>query len=171
MLGVYQIDERVVFNVAGGLLLEHPLILPFVDTLVSYHYIASHLSSCYASMSFRVLHSNIHCIIVHPPEHKKAIFRSQSSLWKFVFRLCRLEPRIVWWDCRRLSRRSSYKRLFHIMPISLRCNFECDHILLRVKFSLLYLFEWNSQLDKQLTLINISLNQTFLYCLFHLFQD
>ncbi|XP_039128765.1 7-methyl-GTP pyrophosphatase-like [Dioscorea cayenensis subsp. rotundata] len=28
------IDERVVFNVAGGLLLEHPLILPFVDTLI-----------------------------------------------------------------------------------------------------------------------------------------
>ncbi|KAJ0959999.1 hypothetical protein J5N97_000232 [Dioscorea zingiberensis] len=28
------IDERIVFGVAGGLLLEHPLILPFVDTLI-----------------------------------------------------------------------------------------------------------------------------------------
>lgn len=28
------IDEGIVFNVAGGLMLEHPLTLPFVDTVV-----------------------------------------------------------------------------------------------------------------------------------------
>lgn len=32
---VYQIDEGVTFNVAGGLMLEHPLILPLIDTVVS----------------------------------------------------------------------------------------------------------------------------------------
>jgi hypothetical protein len=30
-----QIDEGVVFRVAGGLLLEHPLTLPFVEAVVS----------------------------------------------------------------------------------------------------------------------------------------
>jgi septum formation protein len=29
-----QIDEGVVFRVAGGLLLEHPLTLPFVEAVV-----------------------------------------------------------------------------------------------------------------------------------------
>lgn len=35
LLFYVQIDEGVVFNVAGGLLLEHPLTLPFVEAVVS----------------------------------------------------------------------------------------------------------------------------------------
>ena len=35
-MGASQIDEGVTFNVAGGLMLEHPLTLPFVDAVVSY---------------------------------------------------------------------------------------------------------------------------------------
>lgn len=35
-MGASQIDEGITFNVAGGLMLEHPLTLPFVDAVVSY---------------------------------------------------------------------------------------------------------------------------------------
>lgn len=35
-MGASQIDDGVTFNVAGGLMLEHPLTLPFVDAVVSY---------------------------------------------------------------------------------------------------------------------------------------
>lgn len=38
-----QIEEGVPFNVAGGLMLEHPLILPLVDTVVS---LSLSLSGC-----------------------------------------------------------------------------------------------------------------------------
>lgn len=33
-MGASQIDEGITFNVAGGLMLEHPLTLPFVDAVV-----------------------------------------------------------------------------------------------------------------------------------------
>lgn len=33
-MGESQIDDGVTFNVAGGLMLEHPLTLPFVDAVV-----------------------------------------------------------------------------------------------------------------------------------------
>jgi hypothetical protein len=35
-MGASQIDDEVTFNVAGGLMLEHPLTLPFVDAVVSH---------------------------------------------------------------------------------------------------------------------------------------
>lgn len=35
-MGESQIDDGVTFNVAGGLMLEHPLTLPFVDAVVSH---------------------------------------------------------------------------------------------------------------------------------------
>lgn len=35
LMGASQIDDGVTFNVAGGLMLEHPLTLPFVDAVVS----------------------------------------------------------------------------------------------------------------------------------------
>lgn len=35
-MGASQIDEGITFNVAGGLMLEHPLTLPFVEAVVSY---------------------------------------------------------------------------------------------------------------------------------------
>ncbi|KAH1206463.1 Maf-like protein [Glycine max] len=34
LMGASQIDEGITFNVAGGLMLEHPLTLPFVDAVV-----------------------------------------------------------------------------------------------------------------------------------------
>ena len=37
-----QVEERIMLNVAGGLMLEHPLTLPFVDTVVSFSTLPAH---------------------------------------------------------------------------------------------------------------------------------
>lgn len=34
-MGASQIDDEVTYNVSGGLMLENPLTLPFVDAVVS----------------------------------------------------------------------------------------------------------------------------------------
>jgi len=44
-MGASQIDEGITFNVAGGLMLEHPLTLPFVDAVVSYLTFQQHIHS------------------------------------------------------------------------------------------------------------------------------
>jgi len=44
-MGASQIDEGITFNVAGGLMLEHPLTLPFVDAVVSYRASQQHTHS------------------------------------------------------------------------------------------------------------------------------
>ncbi|KAG8497567.1 hypothetical protein CXB51_008876 [Gossypium anomalum] len=44
------IDEEIPFKVAGGLMLEHPLTLPFVDAVVSFVFFR-----CFIALSFDIL--------------------------------------------------------------------------------------------------------------------
>ncbi|PPS00683.1 hypothetical protein GOBAR_AA19979 [Gossypium barbadense] len=44
------IDEGIPFKVAGGLMLEHPLTLPFVDAVVSFAFFR-----CFIALSFDIL--------------------------------------------------------------------------------------------------------------------
>ncbi|RZR95493.1 hypothetical protein BHM03_00024345, partial [Ensete ventricosum] len=80
------IDEGVVFNVAGGLLLEHPLTLPFVEAVVS---------------------SRVN------PSIPWLLFRCGTQVFWW---LCRLEPRIVSWDSQRLSQKSLSVKHFCQIP-------------------------------------------------------
>lgn len=89
LMGASQIDDGVTFNVAGGLMLEHPLTLPFVDAVVS----------VLAFLRTFTL---------------KSISHSLYRMWVNPFFLCfgRLDQVTPLWDFPKLLQRNSYWKLY-----------------------------------------------------------